>query len=60
MVVYVTTTYGMRGFFSVLVEQDDTGFCEPISTSPFSYETNEEAIQDAISWAKEEEVEYRK
>lgn len=46
---YVTVTYGMRGFFAVLV---DGTTHEPIQTGVGSYKTREEADIEARSWAE--------
>lgn len=52
---YITVTSGLRGYFAVLIAQEtETGFCEPVQTSPFSYNNYKKARQDAEIWAKAE------
>ncbi len=48
---YVTVTSGLRGYFAVLVEDG-----EPVQTGFSSYETYEEAAEDAESWAMAEGI----
>jgi len=57
---YMTVTWGMRGFFAVLIGkfEDENGkvTMEPIQSSPFSFPKREEAVKDAIFWAEGEGV----
>lgn len=48
---YITVTSGLRGYFAVLVEDG-----EPVQTGFSSFETYEEAAEDAESWALAEDV----
>lgn len=51
---YVTITSGLRGYFAVLVVDD-----EPWETGLGSYKTAEDAVPEAKSWAEAEEIPYR-
>lgn len=55
---YVTTTYGMRGFFAVLITHTEEGYPEPAQTGVGSYPTQEEAEAEALEWADSEGLEY--
>ena len=57
---YVTTTYGMKGYFSVLLtwDEDINGYT-PWNSGCFGYETKEEAEVDAKSWAEAEGIEFK-
>jgi hypothetical protein len=50
---YITVTSGMRGYFAVMITDED-GFEQPDRTSPFSSQDKDEAIEDAKEWAKSE------
>lgn len=50
---YVTVTSGLRGYFAVLIVDD-----EPWQTGVGSYRTEVEAVPEAESWAKAEDVPY--
>lgn len=56
---YITVTSGMRGYFAVMIGVDKSGFSEPIQTSPVTCRSHEEAVFDAKSWARSEELEYK-
>lgn len=60
---YVTVTYGIRGYFAVLVElvsDEPWGeFYEPVNTGLGSYPTQAEAIPEALEWAASEEVPFQ-
>lgn len=56
--LYVTTTYGMRGWFAVLIDESD-GFPEPVQTGCGSYSTQAGAEIEARDWARAEGIEYR-
>lgn len=56
---YITTTYGMRGHFAVMID-DSEGFPEPLITGLGSYSTAAEAAVEARDWAAAEELEFRK
>lgn len=49
--ITIGVTHGLRGFFAFV--HDDI---EPIQSSPFSFETSEEAWKDAEQWSKAEEI----
>jgi hypothetical protein len=56
---FVTVTYGMRGYFAVLMwwnDQDGDGFWEPWQTGIGSYKTAERAWIEARQWAEAEEL----
>lgn len=53
---YVTVTKGMRGYFAVLVDDNDQ---EPIMSGVGSYADEAGAIDEAQTWARAEELEYR-
>jgi hypothetical protein len=55
---YVTTTYGLRGYFAVLIGVYRNGWSEPHNTGVGSYETVEGARLEAKSWAESEGIEY--
>lgn len=55
---HVTVTYGMRGWFAVLVSDSGDGF-EPYQSGIGSYGTREGAEREAADWARCEGVEYR-
>lgn len=50
---YVTITSGLRGYFAVLIVDD-----EPWITGVGSFKTAAEAVPEAQSWAKNEDVPY--
>jgi len=52
---FVTITHGVRGYFSVLLVQDDEGHV-PWNSGQFSYSTERECEADAALWAKAEDV----
>jgi hypothetical protein len=58
---YVTVTYGMRGWFAVLLTWNDEhgGFYEPFNTGPGSYKTSEDAQKEARLWAEAEGLEFK-
>ncbi len=57
---YVTITSGMRGYFAVLLSWDEEcGCCTPWETGVGSYETAEETIPEAVSWARDEGIAFR-
>jgi len=56
---YITTSKGMRGHYSLMVEVDAKGFAEPHVSGEMSYSTKEEAEQDAREWAEAEGLEYK-
>lgn len=58
---YITITHGMRGYFAVMMAWNDDlgGFWEPYNTGIGSYESREDAIPEAKSWARSEELEFK-
>lgn len=50
MPMYVDVTKGMRGWFAVIVDEEEG----PIQSSPVESKTKEGAVQDAIAWAEDE------
>lgn len=58
---YVTVTYGLRGYFAVLMawNPDHGGFYEPWNSADFSHRTRAAAVVDAREWALAEGVECR-
>jgi len=55
---WITTTFGMRGYFAVMMTDRD-GFPEPVLTGIGSYKTIDGAQEEAKSWAEAEEMELR-
>jgi hypothetical protein len=55
---YITITNGLRGYFAVLITLSDDGFEEPGQTGIGSYNTPQEAIPEAKSWANDEGIEF--
>ena len=58
---YITTTYGMSGYFAVHVwwNPDMGGFWEPYQTGVGRYSDKKLAIVEAKQWAEAEELEYK-
>jgi hypothetical protein len=56
---FITTTQGMSGWFAVHFWWNPEGFWEPWNTGVGRYATEAEAAQEAKSWAKTEEIDYR-
>jgi hypothetical protein len=54
---YITVTRGMRGWFAVMIISEK-GYDEPWVSSPCSYETREEAEEEAVAWAQAENIRY--
>jgi hypothetical protein len=55
---YISTTKGIRGYFSVMIEQNYEMYEEPFQSGFNSYKTIEKAIVDAKDWAKSENLKY--
>jgi hypothetical protein len=55
---YVTVTQGMRGYFAVLITHEN-GYPEPYSTGVDSYDSEEDAVPEAVMWAHEEGVDFQ-
>ena len=56
---YVTVTCGMRGYFATLIglfSDGNSSYYEPIQTSDLSFDNKDEAMEDAINWAKSEGI----
>ena len=60
---YITTSYGMRGYFAVLIGRFRTRmgctFDEPIMTGVGSYDSKEEVELEAREWAASEQIELK-
>lgn len=59
---YVTVTYGLRGFYAVLLtwQADDCGgFYEPFQTGLGSFTKESHAIPEALAWARDEGIPFR-
>jgi hypothetical protein len=52
---YITVTRGMAGYFAVMITYED-GFPEPWETGAGRYATEEEAVQEAVGWARDEDM----
>lgn len=52
----IGVTQGMRGWFAVLYSTDGAGGYEPIQSGFDSYETTEEAREDAKAWSRAENI----
>lgn len=59
MAMYVTVTYGMRGWFAVLIDDSD-GFPEPVNSGIGSHKTSELAAREGQEWARAERLEFRR
>jgi hypothetical protein len=51
--VRIGVTFGLRGYFAVMYDDDG-----PIQTSPISCKTFDAAVADAKTWAQSEGLEY--
>lgn len=57
---FVTVTFGMRGYFAVLMTWDEDGFWGPWQTGIGSYRTADEAFREAQDWARADGIEARR
>lgn len=55
---YITTSYGMRGYYAMQVVEYTDGFAEPNQTGCGSYPTREGAAEEARAWALAEGQEF--
>lgn len=53
---HITVSRGMRGYFAVMLAEDEDGFIEPVQTSPITCRTYAEAKRDAEMWAAAEMI----
>lgn len=56
---YITTTFGMRGCFAVLMFWDEDGFWDVWQTGIGSYKNADDAAVEGRQWAHEEGLEFR-
>jgi hypothetical protein len=58
---FITVTQGMSGYFAVLMwwNPELGGFWEPWQTGCGRYASREQAVAEAKSWARDEELEYK-
>lgn len=58
---YITTTFGMSGYFAVMYwwNPESGGFWEPYNTGFGRYKTKEKAVEEAKQWAEAEDLQYK-
>lgn len=56
---FVTVTYGLRGYFAVLMWWNPDGFWEPWQSGIGSYVTAEDAAKEGREWAEAEGVKFK-
>ena len=54
---YITVTFGLRGWFAVLMTWNEEDQCyEPYESSPFAFASKEGAFMNARYWAQCEQL----
>ena len=55
---FVTVTYGISGWFAVLMAKNKEGFYEPWNTGIGRYPDRDKAVEEAKAWAQSENLEF--
>ena len=56
---FITVSSGMSGYFAVLMTWSEEGFYEPWNTGIGRYPEKSGAVNEAMQWALDEELEYK-